>query len=107
MPRSLPLGLGNLAAAREQHAVLAYVISTFHNPTGSVLPPLARRALVQAAAAAGIPLIDDEVLSDLAFPGVQVPPPLAAYADGVISVGSLSKSIWGGLRIGWVRAQSR
>jgi len=80
------------------------VISTFHNPTGSVLPPLARRALVQAAAAAGIPLIDDEVLSDLAFPGVQVPPPLAAYADGVISGGSLSKSIWGGLRIGWVRA---
>ena len=80
------------------------MISTFHNPTGSVLPPLARRALVQAAAAAGVPLIDDEVLSDLAFPGVQVPPPLAAYADGVISVGSLSKSIWGGLRIGWVRA---
>jgi len=35
---------------------------------------------------------------------VQVPPPLAAYADGVISVGSLSKSVWGGLRIGWVRA---
>src|SRR5215471_4394125 len=104
VPRSLPVGLGNLAAARKQHAVLAYVISTFHNPTGSVLPPLARRALVQAAAAAGIPLIDDEVLSDLAFPGVQVPPPLAAYADGVISVGSLSKSVWGGLRIGWVRA---
>jgi DNA-binding transcriptional MocR family regulator len=104
VPRSLPVGLGNLAAARVQHAVLAYVISTFHNPTGSVLPPLARRALVRAAAAAGVPLIDDEVLSDLAFPGVQVPPPLAAYADGVISVGSLSKSIWGGLRIGWVRA---
>ena len=58
-----------------------------------MLPPLARRALVQAAAAAGIPLIDDDVLSDLAFPGVQVPPPLVAYADGVLSVGSLSKSI--------------
>jgi DNA-binding transcriptional MocR family regulator len=104
VPHSLPVGLANLAAAHEQHAVLAYVISTFHNPTGSVLPPPARRALVQAAAAAGIPLIDDEVPGDLAFPGVQVPPPLAAYADGVISVGSLSKSIWGGLRIGWVRA---
>jgi DNA-binding transcriptional MocR family regulator len=59
---------------------------------------------VRAAAAASVPLIDDQVLSDLAFPGVQVPPPLAAYADGVISVGSLSKSVWGGLRIGWVRA---
>ena len=104
VPCSLPVGLGNLTAAREHHAVLGYVISTFHNPTGSVLAGPARRALVQAAAAAGIPLIDDEVPSDLAFPGVQVPPPLAAYADGVISVGSLSKSIWGGLRIGWVRA---
>jgi DNA-binding transcriptional MocR family regulator len=38
MPRTLPVGLGKLAAAREQQAVLAYVISTFHNPTGSVLP---------------------------------------------------------------------
>ena len=105
VPRSLPAGLGNLAeAAREHHVALAYVISTFQNPTGSVLPPLARRALVQAAAAVGVPLIDDGVLADLAFPGVQVPPPLAAYADGVISVGSLSKNIWGGLRIGWVRA---
>ena len=105
VPRALPVGLGGLAAAAREHRVaLAYVISTFHNPTGSVLPPLARRALVQAAAAAGVPLIDDEVLSDLAFPGVPVPPPLAAYADGVISVGSLSKSVWGGLRIGWVRA---
>jgi DNA-binding transcriptional MocR family regulator len=68
-----------------------------------VLPPLAQRVLVQAAAAAGITLIDDEVLSDLVS-GVQVPPRLAAYADGVISVGSLSKSTWGGLRIGWMRA---
>jgi DNA-binding transcriptional MocR family regulator len=105
IPRCLPVGLGDLAlAAREHHAALAYVISTFHNPTGSVLAPLGRRALVAAAVAAAIPLVDDEVLSDLAFPGVEVPPPLAAYADGVISVGSLSKSVWGGLRIGWVRA---
>ena len=52
----------------------------------------------------GIPLIDDEVLSDLGFPGEQVPPPLAAFGDSVISVGSLSKTIWAGLRIGWVRA---
>jgi DNA-binding transcriptional MocR family regulator len=103
--RSLPVGLGGLAAAAAGHRpALAYVISTFHNPTGSVLPPLARRALVEAAVTAGVPLVDDEVPGDLAFPGVPVPPPLAAYADGVISVGSLSKNIWGGLRIAWVRA---
>jgi DNA-binding transcriptional MocR family regulator len=105
VPRALPAGLETLAAAaRERRAAAAYVISTFHNPTGSVLPPSGRRALVLAAAAAGIPLIDDEVLSDLGFPGTQPVPPLAAYADAVISVGSLSKSVWGGLRIGWVRA---
>jgi DNA-binding transcriptional MocR family regulator len=105
VPRSLPVGLGGLAAAATEHgAALAYVISTFHNPTGSVLPALARRALVRDAAAAGLPLIDDEVLSELAFPGVAVPPPLAAHGDEVISVGSLSKSVWGGLRVGWVRA---
>jgi DNA-binding transcriptional MocR family regulator len=104
VPCSLPVGLGGLAAAAgRQHAAMAYVISTFQNPTGSVLPPLARQALVQAAAAAGVPLVDDEVMSDLAFPGVPVPPPLASHG-GVISVGSISKSVWGGLRIGWVRA---
>ena len=104
-PLSLPAGLGGLAAAARRHRIaLAYVISTFHNPTGAVLSPFARRALVRAAAEAGVPLLDDEVLSDLGFPGVPAPPPLAAYADGVISVGSLSKSVWGGLRIGWVRA---
>jgi DNA-binding transcriptional MocR family regulator len=53
---------------------------------------------------AGVSLVDDEVPSDLGFPGVPVPPPLASYDRAVISVGSLSKSIWGGLRIGWVRA---
>ena len=105
VPHSLPVGLTGLAATARRHRVaLAYVISTFHNPTGSVLSPLARQTLAETAAAAGIPLIDDEVLSDLGFPGTQVPPPLAAYADGVISIGSLSKSVWGGLRIGWVRA---
>jgi DNA-binding transcriptional MocR family regulator len=101
---SLPVGLPGLAAAaRQRRIALAYVISTFHNPTGAVLPALARRELARAASAAGVPLIDDEVPSDLAFPGVAVPPPVAAYADEVISVGSLSKSVWGGWRIGWVR----
>jgi DNA-binding transcriptional MocR family regulator len=83
---------------------MAYVIPTFHNPTGSVLPPLVRRALAETAAAAGVPLIDDEVLSDLGFPGEKAPLPLAAYASAVISVGSLSKLVWAGLRVGWVRA---
>ena len=103
--RALPVGMSGLTRAASQHRpALAYVISTFHNPTGSVLSPLTRRTLAETCAAADVPLIDDEVLSDLGFPGEQTPPPLAAYADTVISVGSLSKTVWAGLRIGWVRA---
>lgn len=110
---------GALEAFREQATVLrplqleafagaafGYVISTFQNPTGAVLPALERRRLVAAATAAGMPLIDDEVLVDLGFPGQDVPPPLAAYGDTVVSIGSLSKIVWGGLRIGWVRADT-
>jgi DNA-binding transcriptional MocR family regulator len=101
----LPVGLTGLRAAiREHRPALAYVIPTFHNPTGFVLPPLPRRALAETAAAAGVPIIDDEALSELGFPGEPAPASLAAYAGGVISVGSLSKVAWGGLRVGWVRA---
>jgi DNA-binding transcriptional MocR family regulator len=103
--RTLPVGLTGLAAAaREHRPALAYAITTYHNPTGAVLSALHRRGLVEIAAAAGIPLIDDEVLADLGFPGEQTPPGLAAYSEHVLSIGSLSKIVWGGLRIGWIRA---
>jgi DNA-binding transcriptional MocR family regulator len=49
-------------------------------------------------------LIDDEALADLRQPGEGRPPPLAAYGESVISVGALSKVVWGGLRVGWIRA---
>lgn len=106
--RGLPVGLTGFADAVAEHRpALAYVIATFHNPTGAVLTSLRRQRLVETAAAAGVVLVDDEALTDLGFPGEPAPPPLAAYDDEVITVGSLSKAVWGGLRIGWVRAQAR
>ncbi|MGV9680797.1 aminotransferase-like domain-containing protein [Nocardia sp. NPDC003482] len=100
IPVARPIGLGAISGA-----ALAYVVATHHNPTGAVLPPLARRALVESAARAGVPLLDDEVLAELTFPGTDSPPaPLAAFGDEVVSIGSLSKILWGGLRIGWIRA---
>ncbi|WP_326808722.1 PLP-dependent aminotransferase family protein [Streptomyces sp. NBC_01186] len=107
VPRALPPGLAGFAeAVRDHRPALAYAVPTFHNPTGATLPPAARRALAEAAAADSVPLIDDEVLARLPFPGEEVPPPLASHApEGtVLSVGSLSKLVWGGLRVGWVRA---
>ncbi|WP_051715263.1 aminotransferase-like domain-containing protein [Streptomyces bikiniensis] len=87
----------------ERHRpALAYVVARFQNPTGTVLPPLAGRRLVEAANALGVPLVDDEALSDLAFDAGAPWTPLSAYGE-VVAVGSLSKVVWGGLRIGWVR----
>ncbi|WP_121832260.1 PLP-dependent aminotransferase family protein [Streptomyces sp. S1] len=87
----------------ERHRpALAYVVARFQNPTGTVLPPLAGRRLVEAANALGVPLVDDEALADLAFDGDGPWSPLSAYGE-VVAVGSLSKVVWGGLRIGWVR----
>ncbi|MBB5911762.1 DNA-binding transcriptional MocR family regulator [Nocardia transvalensis] len=94
-----PIGLGPVGSA-----ALAYIVATWQNPTGTVLSTLERRSLAESAAAHGVPLVDDEVLADLGFPGTDPPPPpLAAFGEGVLSVGSLSKILWGGLRVGWVR----
>jgi len=54
------------------------------------------------AAAEGVPVVIDDVAAELGFPGSQVPP--VPLGDAVITVGSLSKVVWGGLRIGWIRA---
>ncbi|MFJ4658073.1 PLP-dependent aminotransferase family protein [Nocardia sp. NPDC088792] len=123
---ALPIGLpGFEATAHARRPVLAYFTPTFQNPTGTVLSALRRRRITEIAAALDIPLIADEITADLPFPGVDVPPPLAAetapplslgsssaaightaaaFGATVISIGSLSKNTWGGLRIGWIRA---
>ena len=83
---------------------LAYVMPTFHNPTGEVMPTETRRELA-ALAADGLWVVEDHALSS--FPVERpTPPPLAGLGDSatVITLGSLSKAIWGGLRIGWIRA---
>jgi DNA-binding transcriptional MocR family regulator len=83
---------------------LAYVIPTFQNPTGAVMPVSRRRELARLASAAGFMIVED-LTPDLTL-GVDSPPPIAAFdpGDRVITVGSLSKLAWGGLRVGWVRA---
>lgn len=89
-----------LAAARS--AQLAYLIPDFHNPTGMYMPADVRRSLRPAC-----PTIIDETLADLGLEATDPDPaaePFTATHPTAISVGSVSKSIWGGLRIGWIRA---
>jgi len=95
-----------LAATIAQSPVRAvYLMPTFHNPTGSVMPERARRELVRLSRTSQVPLIEDNTLSELALGSVP-PRPLAAYARDaqIVSIGSLSKLFWAGLRVGWIRA---
>jgi DNA-binding transcriptional MocR family regulator len=81
-----------------------YLIPTYHNPTGNTLTDTQRRQLVKMAQEANIPLIEDLTMANNALEG-DPPPPMATYAqDGVvITIGSLSKLFWAGLRVGWIR----
>lgn len=85
---------------------MAYFTLSFHNPTGAVATDAVRRRLAAIAVASGIPVIDDLELASH-YVERPPPPPLAAYTDAanVISVASMSKMFWAGLRVGWVRAE--
>jgi DNA-binding transcriptional MocR family regulator len=84
---------------------LVYLIPDFQNPTGVVLSAARREEVARMAAEFRVPVIEDLVQHDLWFDR-EPPPPIAAVDPGapVLTLGSMSKVFWGGLRIGWVRA---
>jgi DNA-binding transcriptional MocR family regulator len=77
--------------------------STVHNPTGSVMQDETRKAVAALAGQYGVPIVDDTSPADTLIDRVQ-PPPIASFGGPVITIGSASKSFWGGLRVGWLRA---
>ena len=87
------------AAVRAHRPAMVLVQSTVHNPAGSVLDVSGRRALGEL----GVPVLDDATLCDTLIDG-PARRPTAAYGGPVITIGSASKSFWGGLRVGWLRA---
>ncbi len=92
-------------AAERERPRLVYVVATCHNPTGAVMPE-GRRRVLAGLADRDVPVVEDASVAHLTFAGPP-PPPVAAFARTdapAITIGSLSKLLWGGLRIGWVRA---
>jgi DNA-binding transcriptional MocR family regulator len=84
---------------------LIYLMPTYQNPTGAVLPAAGRRALARLSRELQVPIVEDNTLADLSL-GAAPPPPLSAFdrEAPILTIGSLSKLFWGGLRIGWIRA---
>jgi DNA-binding transcriptional MocR family regulator len=84
------------------HGVL-YVQPDGHNPTGATMPGSTRETIGGLAAAAGWLVVADETMRPLHLAG-DTTASLAAADHRVIVVSSLSKTVWGGLHLGWIRA---
>lgn len=88
----------------------AYLMPDFQNPTGATMSNAERLAFADAARQAGTMLIIDETTGELDIDRPLTPIPFAAASaasggGGVITIGSLAKTVWGGLRVGWIRAE--
>jgi DNA-binding transcriptional MocR family regulator len=92
------------AAAGQLRPGAAYLIPDFHNPTGTLRPASDRRRVADALRLSGTTAVVDESNVALNLDGVAMPGPFASYHRDTVTVGSLSKSCWAGLRIGWLRA---
>jgi len=80
-----------------------YLVPSCHNPTGTTMSEQRRREVLRIAQQRGVLTIEDTAMSELT--SQPLPPDLSAISqEQVISIGSLSKCYWAGLRLGWIRA---
>lgn len=83
---------------------LVHVMPDFHNPTGLVMEEDERAAYAGLLARHDATAVVDEAHHLLHLDDLRAGRPFASYATDAICVGSASKSVWGGLRLGWIRA---
>jgi DNA-binding transcriptional MocR family regulator len=92
------------ATLRQTSPRVAVLVPDFHNPTGLLMPAEQRQVAARMLRRNRTSVIVDETMADLGLDDAPMPPPFAAYDADAISLGSMSKSYWGGIRIGWIRA---
>jgi 2-aminoadipate transaminase len=94
-----------------------YVLPNFQNPGGVTLSLPRRRALIEVASRYGVPIVEDDPYGQLRYEGHHLPPLVKldaefhgcangerAFRGGVLYLGTLSKTLAPGLRLGWVVA---
>ncbi len=91
-------------SVRGPGARFMYVLPNFQNPTGRSLGEPARQALVEQAARIGLPLIEDNPYGELWFDQPPAAPLTARHPDGCLYLGSFSKVLAPGLRLGYLVA---
>jgi 2-aminoadipate transaminase len=95
-------------AAEGRTPKFVYVITDFQNPTGSVLSGERRRKLIDVTTERGLLVIEDDVYSDLIFEGKPEPTLYGMRRiDNVIRLGTFSKIVGAGVRVGWIVAPPR
>ncbi|MGN9761670.1 PLP-dependent aminotransferase family protein [Streptomyces sp. SD31] len=85
---------------------LFYTVPTFQNPTGRTLPAERRAAVAEVAARCGLWIVEDDPYGELRYEGGRVPW-IASYPgaeDRTVLLGSFSKVMAPGVRLGWLRA---
>ena len=96
--------LASLRAAGES-VKLVYVIANYDNPSGATLPVERREELARLAAEHKVLVVEDDAYTGIDLEG---PPPTSLYqiarGQGILRVGTFSKTIATGLRVGWVLA---
>lgn len=98
------IDLSALERALKRHAIKAcWLMTTFQNPLGSLMPDAKKRELVRLLARHDVPLIEDDVYSELYLEGARPSPAKRCDEQGVVlHCSSFSKCLAPGFRIGWV-----
>ena len=91
------------AALRSKGPRLAYLIPDFHNPTGAHMTDATRTEIARLTHRHALTVVADETMRDL---DLRTPTGTEPHLSGpgVIQIGSASKILWSGLRVGWIRA---
>ncbi|TDD99917.1 PLP-dependent aminotransferase family protein [Jiangella asiatica] len=88
--------------AHQTSPAMIFVQSGGNNPTGAVMSAQSRATLARIAADVDTLVVEDAAVNDAAIDDAPLPP-IHGFGARVITIGSASKSFWGGLRVGWLR----
>jgi 2-aminoadipate transaminase len=103
IPEALDAAIARLRAAGRR-AKFLYTVPNYHNPAGVTLAAVRRRRILEICSAAGLLIVEDNPYGLLGFEGEPLRALRADDPDGVVYLGSFSKTFASGVRVGWALA---